>query len=302
MDAIAVIKVLAPALIFYPLLIVFAFPLTLLAMMYATVVFLHVYRHRRRQIYDAYSENFWDGAKQAVAAVFDAQATYWNGYEIIGFEKIPDTGSALLVYYHGALPIDMYYIIAKMLLYKRRQLKNVVATFLYRLPGFQILLDVFGACSPTRAECVEMLRNGELLAVSPGGVREALFSDEHYNLMWNGRIGFAKVAQEAQVAVVPVFTQNIREMFRTIKMGRRILETLYNYTRCPLAAPIYGGFPVKMRTFIGEPIPYDPSLTPEELSLKVSTAIEDLIEKHQRRPGSILAALADRFSRKKYQD
>ena len=57
------------------------------------------------------------------------------GYEIIGLEKIPDNGSALLVYYHGALPIDMYYIIAKMLLYKRRPLKNVVATFLYRFPG-----------------------------------------------------------------------------------------------------------------------------------------------------------------------
>ena len=80
MDAIiGAIKVLAPPLIFYPLLIVFAFPLTLLAMMYATVVFLHVYRHRRRQIYDAYSGNFWDGAKQTVAAVLDAQASYWNG-------------------------------------------------------------------------------------------------------------------------------------------------------------------------------------------------------------------------------
>lgn len=79
MDMYNTITVVAPVLIFYPLLIVFAFPLTLLAMMYATVVFLHVYRHRRRQIYDAYSENFWDGAKQTVAAVFDAQATYWNG-------------------------------------------------------------------------------------------------------------------------------------------------------------------------------------------------------------------------------
>ena len=79
MDMYTAITVLAPVLIFYPLLIVFAFPLMLLAMMYATVVFLHVYRHRRRQIYDAYSENFWDGAKQTVAAVFDAQASYWNG-------------------------------------------------------------------------------------------------------------------------------------------------------------------------------------------------------------------------------
>ena len=43
------------------------------------------------------------------------------------------------------------------------------------------------------------LQEGELLAVSPGGVREALFSDENYKLVWNGRLGFAKVAQEAEV-------------------------------------------------------------------------------------------------------
>lgn len=85
MDMYNVLTVLAPVLIFYPLLIVFAFPLTLLAMMYATVVFLHVYRHRRRQICDAYHENFWDGAKQTVAAVFDAQATYWNGILLVNF-------------------------------------------------------------------------------------------------------------------------------------------------------------------------------------------------------------------------
>ena len=36
--------------------------------------------------------------------------------------------------------------------------------------------------------------------------------------------------------------------------------------------------------------------------LQVSTAIEDLIDKHQRRPGSILVALADRLSRTKYED
>ncbi|XP_046857388.1 transmembrane protein 68-like isoform X2 [Xenia sp. Carnegie-2017] len=268
-------------------------------MMYATVLFLHVYKHRRREIYDAYSENFWDGAKQTVASVFDAQATNWNEYEVIGLDKIPDKGAALLVYYHGALPIDMYYIIAKMLLYKKRSLKNVVATFLFRLPGFKILLDVFGASSPTRDECVKMLKRGELLALSPGGVREALFSDEHYQLVWNGRLGFAKVAHEAEVTIIPVFTQNVREMFRTIKMGRRILQLLYEFTRCPLAAPIYGGFPVKMRTYIGDPIPHDSRLTPEELSEKVQMAIKNLIKKHQRVPGSILLALADRFSRKK---
>ena len=46
---------------------------------------------------------------------------------------------------------------------------------------------------------LDSFQDGELLAVSPGGVREALFSDENYKLVWSGRLGFAKVAQEAQV-------------------------------------------------------------------------------------------------------
>ena len=46
------------------------------------------------------------------------------------------------------------------------------------------------------------LKNGELLAISPGGVREALFSDENYKMIWNGRKGFAKVAIEAKVVSI----------------------------------------------------------------------------------------------------
>jgi hypothetical protein len=34
--------------------------------------------------------------------------------------------------------------------------------------------------------------------------------------------------------------------------------------------PIYGGFPVKLRTHIGKPIPYDPNLSAEDLQKKVT--------------------------------
>lgn len=48
-------------------------------------------------------------------------------------------------------------------------------------------------------ECVRALRNGHLLGISPGGVREALFSDETYPLLWGKRKGFAQVAIDSQV-------------------------------------------------------------------------------------------------------
>ena len=101
-------------------------------------------------------------------------------------------------------------------------------------------------------------------------------------------MGFAKVALEAKVVslrqrvcikflsfnlskfqpIVPIFTQNLREAFRTVSLGKRLWLKMYQWCKLPIV-PIYGGFPVKLRTFVGQPIPYDQSLTVEELQVKV---------------------------------
>jgi len=61
------------------------------------------------------------------------------GYEISGFEKIPEEGPALIVYYHGALPIDLYYLIANVILHKRRCLRAVGDRFLFIIPGIVLI-------------------------------------------------------------------------------------------------------------------------------------------------------------------
>lgn len=91
-----------------------------------------------------------------------------------------------------------------------------------------------------------------------------------------------------------MFTKNVREAFRTMSWGRRIWLRIYAATKIPVA-PLYGGFPVKLKTYIGKPIPYDSSLTPEELKDNVAKALEDLIKQHQKVPGSIMRALIERI-------
>ncbi|XP_048582936.1 transmembrane protein 68-like [Nematostella vectensis] len=115
-----------------PFVAVFIYPVIVLLAMYSAALFVNVYLHRRRQLYDAYSENFWIGATQTVV---DAHGEFWHGYEMLGIEKLPDAGAALLIYYHGAIPIDMYYIMARLILQKKRRLRNVAATFLFYVPG-----------------------------------------------------------------------------------------------------------------------------------------------------------------------
>ncbi|XP_067409872.1 DGAT1/2-independent enzyme synthesizing storage lipids-like isoform X3 [Emydura macquarii macquarii] len=254
---------------------------------------------RKNELKEAYSNDIWDGARQMVATLWDGHAKIWHGYEVHGLEKIPD-GPGLVVFYHGATPLDYFYFVAKLLMLKNRICYTVADHFVFKLPGFKLLLDVFGVMHGPKEECVKALKNGHLVAISPGGVREALFSDETYVLLWGNRTGFAQVAIDAKVPIIPMFTQNVREGIRTLG-GIRVLRLVYERLRLPLV-PIYGGFPVKFRTYIGDPIPYDPNINAAELSEKAKAGIQSLIDRHQKIPGNVFRALMERFETQQKED
>ncbi|KAK9403295.1 hypothetical protein NXF25_008122 [Crotalus adamanteus] len=140
-------------------------------------------------------------------------------------------------------------------------------------------LDIVGCIEGKKAFCVDILKRGYLLGIAPGGLREQNFSDENYSLEWSTRTGFAEVALKSKVIA-------------------RLSKWLYKHFRY-LVLPIYGGFPVKLRTYIGEPIPYDPNLTAKELAEKTKIAIENLRDRHQKLPGNILRGLLERFDKNK---
>ncbi|XP_016394895.1 transmembrane protein 68-like [Sinocyclocheilus rhinocerous] len=285
--------------VFTPLAIVFILPFLIVIFLYLSILFLHVYK-RKNQLREAYSNNLWDGARKTLATLWDGHGAIWHGYEIHGLEKIPDEGPALVVYYHGAIPIDYYYFLASVIIQKGRTCHSVADHFLFKVPGFKLLLEVFSVIHGPQEECVKALCNGHLLGISPGGVREALFSDETYPLFWGKRKGFAQVAIDSKVPVIPMFTQNLREGFRSLGT-LRFYRWVYERFRLPIA-PIYGGFPVKFRTYLGDPIPYDPKLNAAELAETVQQAVQALIDKHQKIPGNILRALLERFQREHKED
>lgn len=139
--------------------------------------------------------------------------------------------------------------------------------FFFFIPsGFKLLLEVFSVIHGPQEECVKALRSGHLLGISPGGVREALFSDETYTLLWGKRKGFAQVAIDSKVVryrkhvlesencistfsdplkshcfasflslqpIIPMFTQNVREGFRSLgNLSKSCVRSFYNSTQC----------------------------------------------------------------------
>lgn len=291
------------AWLFLPLILCFLLPVILLLFIYGCAVFLHIYGLRNR-IREAYASSLWDGARISIASFWDAVGHIWHGYEIEGLENIPNEGSALLVYYHGNLPLDVYYVIAKCLLHKKRALHCVGDKFIFKIPGWGKMCKIFCVTPGTQEDCIERLKSGHLLCIAPGGLREALFSDpSRYNLMWARRLGFAKVIIATNTVVIPMFTENCRDAFRTPTWGRKMLRWIYEKTRLPLC-PVYGGFPVKMITHLGKPIKFSEGITPGDVKKRMKYEVECLIRQHQRLPGSILRGILQRFydKRRRKQD
>lgn len=277
-----------------PLLITFLLPLVIALLLYSTSIILYIYKLHRVRLRNAYGTAWQNTARYMVAALWDAHGWIWHGYEIVGLENIPQDTPVLFIYYHGAIPIDLYYFTSKVFLFNSKLVHTVADRFLFKFPGWSIISDVLKVIPGTIQTCSAILKEGNMLSISPGGVYEAQFGDSYYELMWKKRMGFAKVALDAKVSIVPFFTRNIREAFRTVSWGRRMWLRIYTWTKFPFA-PVYGGFPVKLVTYVGKPIPYDENLTPEELQLKVANALRNLIKEHQIIPGNITRALIERI-------
>ncbi|CAG2183789.1 unnamed protein product, partial [Oppiella nova] len=169
--------------------------------LYITALALYVYRNR--ETLDAkrliYHDKRWKGLLYMIIMLWEAHGYYWHGYEVDGLHRIPKEGPALIVYYHGCIPLDHFYLMTKIILYKKRFIRSVGDHFLFMVPGSKTLMKELHVLAGPVDECVKLLNEGNLLSIAPGGCREGLFGDNRYKLMWNNRIGFAKVAVEAKV-------------------------------------------------------------------------------------------------------
>lgn len=213
----------------------------------------------------------------------------------LGFDKIPKEGGALIVYYHACIPIDYLALIFRTYLEKGRLIRSVMDRNLILMPGAETLLRTFGCMPGGREEVIKLLKEGHVVGVAPGGGYEAqLASNSDYPVMWKQRKGFAIVAKEAGVPIIPMFTENVREAYVNMESGMELWMWIYNKTNAPLT-PLYGGFPVKLTTRLGDPIDSRDFESADDLRAETITSMQKMIKKYQKLPGNIYRAVKERF-------
>lgn len=145
----------------------------------------------------------------------------------IGTEHVPRTGPVLLTGNHsiyGLVDIPMLGVE----IYEKtgRAVRGLADHIHFELPVWRDLLLKIGAVRGTRDACARLFESGEAVLVFPGGGREVMkHKRERYRLIWKERIGFARLAIQHSVPIVPFASVGVEDMFEIVVDADDILRS-----------------------------------------------------------------------------
>ncbi len=212
---------------------------------------------------------------------------------MLGIENVPRQGAALLVANHsGGVPYDGAMLIHG--IYRQhpshRRLRTLVANFAFRSNWMSHVVSRIGGVRAASNFARDLLQSGELVGVFPEGLRGVgKLYRERYRLEKFGRGGFARLAAEVGVPIIPVAIVGAEEIHPVLAKITTWAQPLgLPYIPITPTFPLLGPLgllpvPTKWTIQIGEPI-FVPQVSDEskatviaETAERVRTRIDALI-------------------------
>lgn len=218
--------------------------------------------------------------------------------EVEGIENVPTDGGAVLVANHGgaALPYDAAMLSLTVMNEAEipRRVRVVGTEIFNMLPAVSHLYRKVGAAYAAREDAKELLARGHLLGVFPEGERGFMKPVwDAYNVGRLGRGGFAEMAQEASVPIVPVAIVGSEEVHPTVFVSKRLaslVKLVFPEQRLDAVAVALNPIPLPIRWRIRFLPPIEPSTGGRELDSL------DQLERAEDIRATIQAALDDILS------
>jgi 1-acyl-sn-glycerol-3-phosphate acyltransferase len=160
-----------------------------------------------------------------------------------GAERIPREGAALLVGNHACLGLDSFAFTPLCIRDAGRMPRFLGERNLWRVPGVARFLTSVGAVPGTRDRAVQLLDQGHLVGVYPGGIDDSWkTASEAYRLKWGMRAGFAHIALRARVPILPIVGDGIDDLLTIVARERWVGRRLFGSERydLPWATGAYG--------------------------------------------------------------
>lgn len=191
----------------------------------------------------------------------------YHRHEVVGLESIPKEGRVLLVVTHSLATYDIAMLFGAIEEKLGRIVRPLVDRLFFRIPYVGKFAEMVGGRQGSPEAAVDLLNQNEIVAVAPGGMREALRpSRERYQIRWEKRYGFARIAMETQAPVILAACPKADDIYDLYESD--LTRWFYDSFRIPVFfARGLGLTPlpraVKIMHFLSEPI-IPPALTGTE--------------------------------------
>jgi len=187
----------------------------------------------------------------------------YHRYEVEGLDRLLVRDPMLVAGYHGR-PAAWDLCMLSVLLYDRLGYlpHSFFHTALMKWPiGW--MSRGLGAVTADGPELDAAVERGEHVFVTPGGVQEGTRSfRDKYRVHWTNRCGYVRIAARLGIPIVPTGASGVDDTFIALNNGYETSRRVGIPPNIPLWAgvgplgfsPISPPFPVRIKTFVGEPI------------------------------------------------
>jgi len=211
----------------------------------------------------------------------------YHRFSAEGVEHVPRTGPALLVVHHSFATYDGFLLGGAIYDATGRIPSALGDNRIFQLPGLAEAATALGLVPGSPEAGERLLRDGEILAVAPGGMWESLRPrGERRRSRWGSRRGFIRLALRTGVPII-VAACPAADAIYTLYPSRL---TDRAYARWHWPVPVLRGVgptllprPVRVTGYFAPPIqppPYDPTREDEQ--------VEALYAEAQRRMADLL--------------
>ncbi len=218
----------------------------------------------------------------------------YHQHEVIGLKNIPAQGSALIVSNHSLATYDIVLLLYKLFKETGRVSRPLIDRLFFKIPGLGQIMDMTGAVQGGRDDAKRLLSAGHIVCVAPGGMREALRpSSERYQIMWERRKGFVRVALETHSPIILAACPKADDLYEVY--DNPVTKWAYKNFRVPLFLARGLGFtpiprPVHLIHFVSKPIkPPKMSDDPAVADQQVEDLHAKVVEEMQKLIGRAIA-------------
>lgn len=173
----------------------------------------------------------------------DIQKNLQDSFHLVGKDRLPETPALFLCHPHGLIGYSwMLHFCYGIHSWPQDTPKPLVAihSILFRIPLVRDVLEQFRCIEAKEDIIKDHLKKGISVAIVTGGIEEMIYNgDTTVKLVLKKRKGYARIAKEMNVPIVPLFTVGENELFPTepFWLWKLVAEWIHTYTRIYVPLP-----------------------------------------------------------------